>query len=339
MAGRYVTVRGVGAYLPGEKIPTMEIESYLGRIPGNDVSKCCRIIEKFAGIRYRHYALEKDSGRLLEDSPAMSAKAARIALERAGIDPGEIDLIITTTSTPPFLRAGLAKEVRLALGNDGCATYDLWGACTGIQQAITLAVGGLRSGLFVNALLIGVELPSTTGRSENYAHCHIERHDMLLRAALGDGAGALVLSATDANAGADGVPYTLTGTEGDTCSAFHREAGGSSLPLNAETFACGLHHWNHDFARLRQQGRVYFVEIVERTLDALALTIDQVDHVVPAAANFGYFRGDEFVRCASPEHRELWEKLIERIYTNFADVGNIPSAAIYVALNDLYEQG
>ena len=339
MLTRKVAIRGVGAYLPGERIPTLEIEDYLGPIPGCDVSKYCRIIEKFAGIRYRYYALEKFTGRLLEDSASLAARAAQTALDRAGVAARDIDLVVTATSTPPYLRPGLAKEVRLRLGNAGCATYDLWGACTGVQQAMTLATGALRAGMFRNALLVGVELPSTTGRSENYAHDRIKRQDILLRAALGDGAGALVLSQADDWVAGDGVLYTLSGTEGDASSAFHREAGGSSAPLNNETFAMGLHHWQHDFERLRREGRAYFVEIVRRTLERARMSIDEVDFIVPAAANFGYFRADEYLKGAGPEERRLWHRIVERIYTNFSDVGNIPSAAIYVALNALYEAG
>src|SRR5262249_38317969 len=169
MAEPKVVVKGVGAYLPGEKIPTVDIEDYIGPIAGTDTTKYYQIIEKLAGIKYRHYAIERLSGKLLEDSTCLASKAARIALCRAGLKPENIDAIITTTSTPPYLRAGLAQEVRRALGNPGCSTYDLWGACTGIQQAITIGTAGIRAGIFRNALLIGVELPSTSGRSENYA--------------------------------------------------------------------------------------------------------------------------------------------------------------------------
>ena len=334
-----VLVKGVGAHLPGEKVTGNAIDDYLGTIPGVNTAKYYRIIEKMAGIKYRHFSLAKHSGQLLEDSAHLGYRAAALALDRAGMEARDLDVIITTTSTPPYLRPGMAKQIRNLLGNDGCSTYDLWGACTGIQQAITLATGGIRAGIFRNALLIGVEVPSTTGRAENYAADKITRYDMLLRGALGDGAGALVLSGSHNPAEEDGVLYTRSGTEGDHESVFHRQAGGSTLPLNIKTFGEGLHHWHHDFETLRQKGRAYFVEIVKRTLRTTDIPIARLDFIVPAAANFGYFRADDYLEGATHDDRLFWHDMVDRIFTNFSAVGNIPSAAIYVALNELYERG
>lgn len=335
MAHRKVIVKSVGGYLPGERVAIQDIDDYLGELPGVDLKKLYRVVEKYAGVRYRHYAVEKGTGRLLEDSPTLAYRAASLALERAGLEGSDLDLIITTTTTPPFLRAGLAKDIRRRLGNSGCATYDLWGACTGVQQAITLATGGIRSGLFRNALLVGVELVSTSGRAENITEDKIGRYDMLLRAALGDGAGALVLSSTDDPEAEDGILYTLTGTEGDAETAFHREAGGSTLPFNEQTLREGLHHWRHDFSRMAMEGKPYFIELIRRTLEEVGVPITDVKFIVPAAANFNYFRTDELE--ASPEHTEVLDHVREKVFTNFSDVGNIPSAAVYVALNELYE--
>ena len=336
MSTRRVIVQGVGAYLPGERVAIEEIDSYLGELPGVELKKLYRVIEKYAGVKYRYYAVEKGTGRLLEDSPTLAHRAAAQALDRAGIQGSELDVIITTTTTPPYLRAGLAKEIRRRLGNRGCATYDLWGACTGVQQAITLATGGIRSGLFRNALLVGVELVSTSGRAENITEDKIGRYDILLRAALGDGAGALVLSSTDDPSVDDGVLYTLTGTEGDTETAFHREAGGSTLPFNEETLREGLHHWQHDFSRMAMEGKPYFIELIRRTLEEVGVPISDVKYIVPAAANFNYFRTEEL---ETSDHAEVLDHVREKVFTNFSEVGNIPSAAVYVALNELYEAG
>ena len=337
MSNPRVIVKGIGGYLPGERIAIEDIDSYLGHLPGVDLKRYYRIVEKYAGVKYRHYALERGTGKLLEDSPTLAYRAASQALERAGVRGSDLDLIITTTTTPPYLRAGLAKEIRRRLDNGGCATYDLWGACTGVQQAITLATGGIRAGLFRSALLVGVELVSTSGLAANMTPDKIGRYDMLLRAALGDGAGALVLEASDDPNDDEGVLYTLTGTEGDTETAFHREAGGSTLPINQETIREGLHHWQHDFSRMAMEGKPYFIELIRRTLEEVGVPISDVRHIVPAAANFNYFRTDEL--SASPEHASVLDHVRERVFTNFSEVGNIPSAAVYVALNELYEGG
>lgn len=339
MSSGNVRVAGIGAYLPGKPVPIEEIDEYMGKIPGVEMSRYYGIIERYAGVKYRHCAMEKGTGRLLEDSAHLAHHAAETALDRAGVRGGDLDLIVTTTSTPPYLRAGLAKEVRLLLGNRGCATYDLWGACTGIQQAITLATAGVRSGAFRRALLIGVELPSTAGRVENYSREKIGRYDMLLRAALGDGAGALVLTGSDDPNDTDDILYTRSGTEGTDPSAFHRHAGGSTMPLNPQTFAEGLHHWQHDFATMVKKGRPYLARIIRRALDEAGVGIEDVDYIVPAAANFNYFKTEEFARDLTPEEQQFVRLGQDKIFTNYANVGNIPSAAVYVALNELYEKG
>jgi 3-oxoacyl-[acyl-carrier-protein] synthase-3 len=267
-----VSVKGVGAYLPGDKVSIDDLDEYIGSIPEIDTMKYYKFIERFAGIKYRYCALKKGSGELNEDIVDLSYNAASMALGRANITGDEVDLIITTTTTPPYLRGGLAKEIRLRLGNNGCSTFDLWGACTGIEQAITLATAGIRAGMYRNALLVGAELTSTSGRAENYARGKVDRYDILLRAALGDGAGALVLSRSDGDK-EDQILYTCCGTEGRTNSAFHREAGGSTLPLNLETFKQGKHHWHHDFQKMVKDGIPYFIEITRRTLELTSLPI------------------------------------------------------------------
>ena len=64
MSNFKVIVKGIGAYLPGEKVSIQEIDDYFGKIPGIEMSKYYKIIEKYAGVKYRYYALEKGSGKL-----------------------------------------------------------------------------------------------------------------------------------------------------------------------------------------------------------------------------------------------------------------------------------
>ena len=82
-----------------------------------------------------------------------------------------------------------------------------------------------------------------------------------------------------------------------------------------------------------------FIEIVKRTLRSAEISLESVDFIVPAAANFGYFKADEYLKNTTCENRIIWQKVVSRIFTNFSQVGNIPSAAIHVALNEMYEQG
>jgi 3-oxoacyl-[acyl-carrier-protein] synthase III len=162
---------------------------------------------------------------------------------------------------------------------------------------------------------------------------------MLLRGALGDGAGALVLCGSDSPDDEDGILFTRSGTDGTEPSVFHREAGGSTLPLNEETFRLGLFHWNHDFERMVKKGVPYFIEIIKRTLAGAFTQIDDVDFIIPAAANLNYFKTEEFLEEMTHEEIDLVTKIRSKTFTNFPKVGNVAAAAVYIALNELYEKG
>jgi 3-oxoacyl-[acyl-carrier-protein] synthase III len=95
-----VRVAGVGAYLSGEPVSIGEIDEYTGTIPGAETSRYYGIIERYAGVKCRHGAVERGTGRLLEDSASLGFRAATVALDRAGVRNEEVDLIVTTTSTP-----------------------------------------------------------------------------------------------------------------------------------------------------------------------------------------------------------------------------------------------
>ena len=142
------------------------------------------IVER-TGIRSRYIAGDG------ETTASLATDAARKALEHAGIDAGEIDLIVLATATPDQTFPSSATKVQAALGINDCIAFDVHAVCTGFLYALTVADSMLRSGSAAKALVIGAETFSRILDWEDRATCVL----------FGDGAGALVLAAEEGERG------------------------------------------------------------------------------------------------------------------------------------------
>ena len=165
------TVRAVGAYLPSRVVTNEELSA---RLETSD-----DWIRERTGIRQRHIAAE---GEVTSD---LAAAAAKVALERADIDPATVDLVLVATSTPDLTFPATAVAVQRKLGLPRGMAFDLQAVCAGFPYAITTADSLLRTGAARRALVIGAETFSRILDWEDRSTCVL----------FGDGAGALVLTA------------------------------------------------------------------------------------------------------------------------------------------------
>ena len=167
----YARIAGTGSYLP-EKVLT-----------NDDLSKIVDTSDEWivarTGIRQRHIAAEG------ETSGDLGYRAALRALEAAGVEVSEIDLIVVGTTTPDLIFPSTACLIQHRLGANGCAAFDVNAACSGFVYALTVADKFIRSGASKTALVIGTE---TLTRMVDWS----ERTTCVL---FGDGAGAVVLKA------------------------------------------------------------------------------------------------------------------------------------------------
>jgi len=247
---RRSVILGAGSALPARRVTNEEL--------AQQVDTSDEWIVERTGIRSRYVAGEG------ETTASLATGAARRALEHAGIEAGEIDLIVLATATPDQTFPSSATKVQAALGIPDCIAFDVHAVCTGFLYALSVADSMLRSGNADKALVIGAETFSRILDWEDRGTCVL----------FGDGAGALVLSAED-------------GERGVLATKLHADGRHNDL-----LFVDGGPSTTGTVGKLRMKGREVFRHAVVNLADVLTevlaeagLSAEDVDWVVPHQAN------------------------------------------------------
>ncbi|MDF1585395.1 beta-ketoacyl-ACP synthase III [Marinimicrococcus flavescens] len=248
-------VCGVGAYLPSRVVSNEELAQTV------DTSDAW--IRERTGIRQRHIAAE---GELTSD---LAAAAARNALERAGMDASEIDLLLVATSTPDNTFPATATAVQRKLGMGQATAFDLQAVCAGFAYGLATADNFIRAGQARRVLLIGAE---TFSRLLDWS----DRSTCVL---FGDGAGAIVLRAEERRGGPGerGVLATRLGADGRQYESLYVDGGPSSTGTTGHLRMNGREVFRHAVTRL--------ASCAQEVLAAADLDIGAVDLLVPHQAN------------------------------------------------------
>jgi 3-oxoacyl-[acyl-carrier-protein] synthase-3 len=175
---RHARITGTGSYLPPRRLSNEQLAAELA---GRGVETSDAWIVERTGIRARHFA---DDGVTASD---LALPAARHALEAAGRAASEIDLIIVATSTPDMIFPSTATLLQAKLGVAGCPAFDVQAVCSGFVYALAVADSMIRTGAASKALVIGAEVFSRI----------LDFNDRTTCVLFGDGAGAVVLEASD----------------------------------------------------------------------------------------------------------------------------------------------
>ncbi|HRO61042.1 MAG TPA: beta-ketoacyl-ACP synthase III [Burkholderiaceae bacterium] len=178
MTSRFSRIVGTGSYLPGDPVSNDELAR---RLAERGVETSDDWIVERTGIRQRHIA-EADV-----TCSQLGTAAAREALAAAGLQPSDIDLIVVATSTPDWVFPSTACLIQKALGHPGGAAFDVQAVCSGFVYALSIADSMIRTGGARRALVIGAEVFSRILDWNDRGTCVL----------FGDGAGAVVLSASD----------------------------------------------------------------------------------------------------------------------------------------------
>ena len=175
----YTRIAGTGSMLPARRVSNAELAAELG---AKGVETSDEWIVERTGIRARYFV---DAATTTSD---LAAGAARRAMEAAGCLPSDIDLIIVATSTPDMVFPSTACILQNKLGIVGCPAFDVQAVCSGFVYALTVADAMIRTGTARRALVIGAEVFSRILDFTDRGTCVL----------FGDGAGAVVLEASDA---------------------------------------------------------------------------------------------------------------------------------------------
>jgi len=290
----------VASWLPEARLTNADLEQLV------DTSD--EWIRSRTGIAERRIAAPGDA------TSDLAARAGAIALERAGVRPADIDLLVVATSTPDMVFPSTACLAQAKMGLT-CPAYDLNAACTGFIYAIEMATAMIESGRARTIMVIGADVLSSIVDYTDRSTCIL----------FGDGAGAVVLQASDE----PGVLSVHLGADGTGADLLYVPAGGSAAPVTPENLAAGDTY-------LKMNGNEVFKFAVRAipgvTKQALAdsgLTTDDVDWLIPHQANQRIT--DTVAQRLGIPH--------ERVVCRIEDIGNTSAASIPIALDSLYRDG
>jgi 3-oxoacyl-[acyl-carrier-protein] synthase-3 len=267
-------------------------------------------------IRTRTGIRERRVAAAHETTASMGAVAGLRAIRTAGIEPDDIDLILVATLTPDYWMPSTAALVKEAIGNTRAAAMDVAAACSGFVYGFATAQAYIRGGMARHVLVIGSELLT---RFLDYT----DRSTCIL---FGDGAGAVVLSASEGTGGALGVAMT---TEPQGAYMIWLPAGGAKSPPSAETIARGEHY-------IRMEGRETY-RFATKTMATTALESiresglepSDIDLFIPHQAN---------VRIVEAVAKGLGLP-IDKMYVNLDRYGNTSAASVPIALAEAVNEG
>ena len=262
------------------------------------------------GIRERRIAGPNENNR------TMSAGASRIAMERAGVHPGEIDLIVLGTASPDHLLPATAVELQAELGASRAAAFDISAACSSWLYGLIVAEGLMMSGNADTALVVGTEKLSAI----------VDWKDRGTAVLFGDGAGAAVLKRSRQG---KGILSTYFRSDGTLAQLLHRPTGGAAKPFDP---SCP-----DDPTRfIQMEGREVFKHAVrsmsdacDRALDGAKMTGADIDLLIPHQANVRIIE-------ATAKHAGI---PMEKVFVNVERYGNTSSASVPMALEEAMAQG
>jgi 3-oxoacyl-[acyl-carrier-protein] synthase-3 len=294
--GYHVSITGIGANAPERVLTNAELSKMVDTSDEWIVAR--------TGIRERRVAGEDEA---LSD---MALPAAREALERAGVEPRDLDLIIVATVTPDMAFPATAAIMADELGAHNAGAYDLSAGCTGWMYGVAQAYGMLAGGIARRALVIGGDVLSKIVDWSDRTTCIV----------FGDGAGAVVMERVEQG----GFRGFELGADGSGGMQLYLPAGGSRAPTTAETVAEHGHFVHMNGREVFKFATRVLVSSAQKLLDQLGLTVDDIDLYVPHQANVRIIK-HAVERLGIPE---------EKVVVNVDRYGNTSSGSIPLALAD-----
>ncbi|MGA0610291.1 beta-ketoacyl-ACP synthase III [Caldimonas sp. KR1-144] len=299
-AVRYSRITGTGSYLPPKRITNAEFAADLAT---RGIETSDEWIVERTGIRARHFA---DEGVTTSD---LALEAARHALESAGRRADEIDLIIVATSTPDMIFPSAACLLQRKLGVHGCPAFDVQAVCSGFVYALTIADAMIRTGSARCALVVGAEVFSRI----------LDFNDRTTCVLFGDGAGAVVLEASD--------------TPGILATELHADGRHVEILCTPGTVANGKVLGD---PLLKMDGQAVFklaVGVLEQAaravLDKSGRTEADIDWLIPHQANIRIMQG------TAKKLKLPMDKLVVTVDEH----GNTSAASIPLALDHAVRAG
>ena len=294
----FARIAGTGSCLPEKVLTNADLEKF--------VETTDEWIRERTGIRQRHIAAE---GQTTGD---LAFEAARRALDAAGVAPSELDLIVLGTTTPDIIFPSTACLLQHRLGANGCAAFDVNAACSGFVYALGVANSFIKAGTAKTVLVVGAETLSRMLDWNDRATCVL----------FGDGAGAVVLKASD-------EPGILS-------THLHADGGYKELLYNPVGVSSGFTDEPNHGVRVKMAGNEVFKvavktldAVVEETLEANGLEKSAIDWLIPHQAN---------LRIITATAKRL-SMPMDRVVVTVDRHGNTSAASVPLALDHAVRSG
>jgi len=302
-------ITGVGAYVPATVVTNDDLAQIM------DTSDAW--IQERTGIQERRF-FEYGTDTVA----SMAAAASRVALDRAGLQAADVDFIVFATITSDYYFPGDGVLLQRELGLAGIGALDIKNQCSGFIYALSVADQFVRSGMYRTVLVVGAEIQST------FLNKSTEGRNIAV--IFGDGAGAVVLQATDSDE--HRILSTHLHADGRYAEELYVKGPGGSRPgrwLSEEALSDGSREVVMNGSAVFKHAIQRFPEVIQEALDANGLTVADVDLLVPHQANL---RISEYVRqkMGLPE---------EKVINNIQRYGNTTAASIPIALAEAWESG
>lgn len=304
-------ISGLGFYVPDNVVTNADLSKIMDT---ND-----EWIQERTGIKERRHIVKGE-----DTTTTMGVKAAKIAMERAGIDKNDIDFIVFATLSPDYYFPGPGVLVQRDLGLKTVGALDVRNQCSGFVYALSVADQYIKTGMYKNVLVIGSEVQSsgldmtTRGRGVSVI--------------FGDGAGAAILSREEDLA--KGILSTHLHSEGIHAEELVLTAPGMGgrwvndiLADNNPDDESYFPYMNGQF--VFKNAVVRFSEVIMEALEANHLAVSDIDMLIPHQANL---RISQYIQSK-------FKLTDNQVYNNVQQYGNTTAASIPIALTEAWEKG
>ena len=316
-------IAGIGMYVPSQVVTNEDLTKYM------DTSDAW--IQERTGIKERRFA-----HRTEETTTTMGVEAAKMAMERAGVSPAEIDFIVFATLSPDYYFPGCGVLLQRAMKMKEIGALDVRNQCSGFIYALSVADQFIRSGMYKNILVVGSEKHSfgldLTTRGRNVS------------VIFGDGAGAVVLQPTEEDRGVLSTHLHSDGSEAEVLAMYNPgthanhwkedladfdEAEAAQMFMSHNMIDKAQLFPNMDGQTVFKKAVVKFPEVIMEALDQNGYQPSDLSLLVPHQANL---RISQFV-----QHKLGLSD--DQVYNNIQRYGNTTAASIPIALCEAWQEG
>jgi 3-oxoacyl-[acyl-carrier-protein] synthase-3 len=341
---RPVRIIGTGSHLPGAPIPSDRIEEILG--PLDDAPRKVRsfvanlgkrMLDR-GGVETRHFAVDPETRDMTHTFSSLAEVAALQALDMAGIEARQVDLIIISCpsydqSTPPT--SALLQE---RLGILSCAEMEVHSNCSGVGKSMQIAYDALRCGRYDTALVCYSQLSSIYLRSCYFNQSRIDKVHAALRWILADGAGAVLLQGVNNGTQGHRIIDTYVESVGAGKPAAMTAGGAAADLMKAshqipQLYENGRHHLWQDFTAVNDNAAPLLLEGIARFVERLGLDSSAIDHYVVSIPTTKLYEDH------IPKFLERLGITEEQIKFRSRKIGYVGGAATLVQLDEMVRSG